>query len=110
MFYIKSHPAYADLKNAIEIEVARRLSDMSDIHYHAEKAYLFLDMLTCPHISRLSKRDWINKFRVQFALPVYTTKDVNDFLDASSKNLWFINWEGVDMLALLQKKEVVQAY
>jgi hypothetical protein len=110
MFYIENHPEYSELKNAIEIDIARRLGDMSDVHYHAEKAYLFLDMLTCPHVCKQNKKTWINKFRMQFALPVYTSKDLDAFLDASAQNPWFINWEGVDMLTLLQKKEVVQSY
>jgi len=83
---------------------------LSEIAYHAETAYLLLDALTCPYIARSRKKIWIDKFRMTFSLPAYTSKDVNDFLNQSAQNIWFINWHGVDILTLLQKKEVVQAY
>jgi hypothetical protein len=67
-------------------------------------------MLTCPHIMNTRKEIWINQFCAKFSLPVYTAAEIQGFLTASSKCSWFINWEGVDILTMLQKKEVVRVY
>jgi hypothetical protein len=110
MYYIGTRPEYAQIKGTLDVEVDRRLSDLSDLSENAERAYLFLDMLTCPHIMNTRKELWINQFCAKFSLPVYTAAEIQGFLTASSKCSWFINWEGVDILTMLQKKEVVRVY
>ena len=91
-------------------EVDRRLSDLTDVERSAEKAYLFLDMLTCPYVADARKRVWIDGFRSQFSLLPYSAVEVQEFLGASLQSPWFINWEGVDILTMLQKKEFVRVY
>ncbi len=110
MFYIQDRPEYASLRTALEAEVDRRLSDLSDVARSAEKAYLLLDMLTSPYAGEARKRVWIEGFRSQFSLPAYSATEVQEFLSQSTKSPWFINWEGVDMLTMLQKKEFVRVY
>lgn len=110
IFYIQGSPEYASLRKAVDDEVDRRLSDLTDVEHSAEKAYLFLDMLTCPYVADARKRFWIDGFRSQFSLLAYSASEVQEFLDASPKSPWFINWEGVDVLTMLQKKEFVRVY
>jgi hypothetical protein len=110
MFYIQGCPEYASLRKDLDSEVDRRLSDLTDVDRSAEKAYLFLDMLTCPYVADTRKRIWIDGFRAKFSLPAYTASEVQEFLTASRQSPWFINWEGVDILTMLQKKEFVRVY
>jgi len=110
MYYIGTRPEYAQIRSALDLEVDVRLSDLSDLSENAERAYLFVDMLTCPHVNNTRKERWINQFRSKFSIPVYTPAEIQSFLTASSKCSWFINWEGVDILTMLQKKEVVRVY
>jgi hypothetical protein len=110
IFYIQRHPEYASLRKAVDDEVDRRLSDLTDVERSAEKAYLFLDMLTCPYVVDARKRLWIDAFCSQFSLLPYSAAEVQQFLGASLQSPWFINWEGVDILTMLQKKEFVRVY
>jgi hypothetical protein len=110
MFYIQGHAEYSALRKALNDEIDRRLSDLTDLEKNAEKAYLFLDMLTCPFVTDVRKRLWIDRFCSQFSLPAYTVSEVQEFFAASQQSDWFINWEGVDILTMLQKKEFVRVY
>ena len=110
LFYIGNRKDYAAIRKEIDAEVDRRLSDLADVGQNGEKAYLLLDMLACPHVADVRKKVWINAFRVQFSLPAYSAKDIQTFLASSVQSPWFINWEGVDILTMLQKKEVVRVY
>jgi hypothetical protein len=110
MFYIQGHPEYASLRRALDAEVDRRLSDLTDVARNAEMAYLLVDMLACPYVDEARKRLWIEGFCSQFSLPAYSAIEVQEFLSLSTQSPWFINWEGVDMLTMLQKKEVVRVY
>lgn len=110
MFYIQDRPEYNSLRIAMDAEVDRRLSDLTDVARNAEKAYLLVDMLACPFVNDARKRRWVDGFCIQFSLPAYSTIEVQEFLSQSTQSPWFINWEGVDMLTMLQKKEFVRVY
>jgi hypothetical protein len=110
LFYIGDRTEYAALRKEIDGEVDRRLSDLTDVGRNGERAYLFLDMLACPHVADVRKKAWITAFRTQFSLPTYSAKEIQAFLASSRQSPWFINWEGVDILTMLQKKEVVRVY
>jgi hypothetical protein len=110
LFYIGGRTEYAALRKEVDAEVDRRLSDLADVARSGEKAYLLLDMLACPHVADVRKKVWIDAFRTQFSLPIYSAAEVQSFLMASRHSPWFINWEGVDILTMLQKKEVVRVY
>jgi hypothetical protein len=110
IFYIRDRPEYSSLKTAVDAEVDRRLSDLSDVARNAEKAYLLVDMLACPYVNEARKRRWILGFCVQFSLAAYSANEIQEFLDRSRHSRWFIGWDGVDMLTMLQKKEFVRVY
>jgi len=110
LFYVGNRSEYGEIKRAVIAEVDKRLSEMDDVNNNAEKTYLLLDMLTCPYVSNASKSLWIDRFGLRFSLAAYGSNDLQRFLADCSQNPWFINWEGVDILTLLQRKEVVQAY
>jgi len=110
MFYIQDRPEYTVLRTALDAEVDKRLSDLADVARNAEKAYLFVDMLACPYVSEARKRRWVDEFCIQFSLPSYSAIEVQEFFGQSTQSPWFINWEGVDILTMLQKKEFVRVY
>jgi hypothetical protein len=110
MFYIQDRSEYASLKKAIDNEVDKRLSDLTDLAQSAEKVYLFLDMLTCPYVNNARKRIWIDGFCSEFSLPAYSANDIQELLTAGQQCPWFIDWESADMLTMLQKKEFVRVY
>ena len=110
MFYIQDRPKYALLKQVLDTEIDRRLSDLKDVAHSAEKAYLLLDMLTCPYVSDARKRIWIDGFCSQFSLSAYSATEAQEFLSQCTQYTWFINWENVDMLTMLQKRESVRVY
>lgn len=110
IYYIGDNVRYAKLRSTIDSEIDDRLADLTGVDRVAEKAYLLLDTLSCPYFSAQKKRDWIVAFQQKFSIPSFSTTEITDFLTATQDRHWFIGWDRVDLLTLLQKKEVTPSY
>jgi hypothetical protein len=110
LFYIRKNAAYKDLRRVVLRAADSKLSNLNDILRNAEKAHLFLDLLACPYIFRSQKKTWISRFFNAINATQPSSDDVNTFLDTASRRYWFVNWEEVDLLNSLEKKELKRAY
>jgi len=110
LYYIGNHPGYAALRSHVDKEIDRRLDDMKRVDRKAELAYLFLDILACPYISISRKEAWLEVFRKAFTISTFTSSEVNAYLGGPGPAPWFVGWGNVDILTLLQKKELVPSY
>jgi hypothetical protein len=109
LFYVRKEAKYKTIRARVNKLIDRRLSSFSDITWNAEKAHLFLDSLGCPYIHDRSKRKWIAKFYKTMSLPTLSKSEVTSFL-TSPKQPWFVDWEDLDLLNSLEKKELKRAY
>lgn len=110
LFYIKLDPQYSKLRLKVVSAISEKLSDLSDILVNSEKAYLLLDMFSCPFISEKKKKDWSKAFHGLLSKPTPTTVQWSAFLTNSAQGHWQVNWSDVDLLNSLEKKELKQAY
>ena len=110
MFYIKDRAEYASIQCHIVATIERRLSDLSSIQTDAEQACLFLDSVSCPYIDRKRRTRWIQRFYQASSAPRPTKQQTDDFIEHSAKNFWFVNWNEVDLLNALERKELRQVY
>lgn len=110
LFYIGSDNKYSNLKKKLVADANRKLSDMSNIRFSTEKCCLLLDLLSCPHIHKAQKLSWLKKLYKAYGETLPSTAELNEFLDDANKPVWFVNWQEVDLLNSLEKKELKQAY
>ena len=110
LYYVANTARYAVLRSAVDQEIDQRLKDLAGVERTAEKAYLLLDALSCPYIAASKKHGWIVAFQQLFSIPAFTQVEIADFIRDSSEKHWFTGWGGVDLLTLLQKKELVPTY
>ncbi|OAI12042.1 MULTISPECIES: antiviral reverse transcriptase Drt3b [Methylomonas] len=110
LFYIRDDARYAKVLLGIVKKANNKLRDLSDIKVDAEKAHLLTDLLSCPFVKDVEKRRWIDRLYTQLRATSPNASDVNDFLSHGCNKFWFVNWKEVDLLNLLEKKELKQAY
>ncbi len=110
LFYIKSDSRYSKLRLKVVSAISEKLSDLSDVLVNSEKAYLLLDMLSCPFITDKKKKDWSKALHGLLSKPAPTTVQWSAFLSNSAQGHWQVNWSDVDLLNSLEKKELKQAY
>lgn len=109
LYYVKDAQEYSSTRQQVLSQVNARLSDLSDLLIDSEKAYLFLDMLSCPFVGAVDKRKWIRDAFEIFQAAKPSKTDVTAYLAASPQH-WHTDWTGVDLLNLLERKELRQVY
>ena len=110
LFYIKNRAEYEGVRSRIVSTIETKLADLSSIQIGAEQACLFLDAVSCPHIDRKKRVKWIQRFYQASSAPKPSKQQVEDFIDQASTNFWFVNWNEVDLLNALERKELRQVY
>ncbi|MFC7517277.1 antiviral reverse transcriptase Drt3b [Herbaspirillum sp. GCM10030257] len=110
LFYIRDHAQYERVRKGILNQVDQKLGKLSDILFDAEKAYLFLDMLSCPFVEQHTKARWIKDVYAVLQKGLPLSHEIDSFFHAAATTHWQVDWADVDLLNSLEKKELKQAY
>ena len=110
LFYLRDDEQYRVLRKRILRSASSRLNDLSDILSNSEKTYLLLDLLSCPFVPNKSKAFWINSLYSLLHKTPPSAADLSNFLASAGDSCWQIDWQDVDLLNSLEKKELRQAY
>lgn len=107
LFYIRDMPQYDQLRGIVISAIEKKILNFTDIHINTEKACLFLDAISCPYIEESKKKEWLKSFCSDKS---FSNKSLDEFLKDTAINYWFINWNEVDLLNVLERKELKQCY
>lgn len=110
LYYIKNLEIYSETKTIIERKIDFALRDLSDIPINAEKACILLDSLSCPHLDDERKAKYIKRLYRNLEKKAPTDQQIGGFLKKSLSMHWFINWTEIDLLNMLEKKELKEVY
>jgi len=83
---------------------------MSKIQIHTEQALLLLDSLSCPYINQKIKKKWVVDFYAISKEARPSKDEIKEFLTSCENILWFINWQEIDLLNALERKELRHVY
>lgn len=110
LYIINDNVVYSSLKEKV-IEVLNEKFNSSDnILDYAEKAMLFLDVMSCPYIELKNKKIWMRNIMKDLQEANPTNKEIDDYISSAILNPWFVDWLNVDLLNLLEKKQLKKAY
>lgn len=110
LFYVRNEPQYIGILRKVISASEKKLQSFSDILMNTEKACLLLDLLACPYIDDALKKKWVTRLYVQFCVDHPSVGEIANFLASAHEHYWFIDWQDVDLLNSLEKKELKQAY
>lgn len=110
LYYIKDNIKYQTTKNLLTYNLDIQLRDLRDIKTSAEKACIFLDTISCPHIDHDKKSKYIKRLHRDNGLREPNDQQIVGFLKKSSDLYWFVNWKEIDILNMLEKKELKEVY
>lgn len=110
LFYIQDEVRYSEIKKHIIAAATSMLDNFDDIRSTSEKAYLLLDLLSCPFIPEKSKRNWLKAACGALGIATPTNAEANASLKAALTLHSSVNWSEVDLLNTLEKKELKRAY
>lgn len=110
LFYVRNSPAYQALRDRLLDAAVEILSSLSDILMNSEKAHLLLDLLSCPYVPARQKIAWIKELYKVLQLTQPSKADLQVFLTDIGASHAQVDWQDIDLLNSLEKKELKQAY
>lgn len=110
LFYCRDLERYSDLRKELIDIIDARLHAPAAILQDSELAHLFLDSSTCPYISIKKRSKWIGAlYRASSEAPP-SKVEMEAYLELAAERPWFVDWNQVDILELLARKKLKQAY
>ncbi|QTO00445.1 RNA-directed DNA polymerase [Brucella sp. 458] len=110
LYYIKNDANYASLRMETEQCILRLLDGCSKVTKCSHDAHLTLDAICCPYLSSDARKKILADFRAAVGQPARTDPELEaDILEMENKP-WFVQWEKVDILRMVTKKELSAVY
>jgi hypothetical protein len=111
-YYYKNHNIYKKLREDLERLVSKKLAANFNLIGNSESLHIFLDLLSCPYVSKPFKKRFLLKFMHEYDAQTSMMQDgdISNATEELSKIFWFVNWAELDLLKLLERKELRLAY
>lgn len=106
LFYIGGRDEYAVISEKIMVRLERLKLHMSRIIDDSESIHIMLDVISCPHVDAGFRKAILKDFRKSNGLRALNSAEAEKELTFMSQNPWFVDWNRLDLLNLIEKKEL----
>jgi hypothetical protein len=112
LFYIGNdeEKSYTSIRRRVIKDIDAILHDLSDIKSNSEKAYILLDVLTCPFIEDEKRRGYLKKLLTLATQSQPADNLVLEYQKKFAQYRWFTSWNRTELLASLEKKALLKSY
>lgn len=111
LYYFKDYAVYAKAKNSLVNIAVGRITLAPNLQQDSEQAHIFLDLLCCPYVS-LECRNGILKRYLMAYEPArnFTAEMISTFVAELEGSFWFVKWKNLNLVRLLERKELKPIY
>jgi len=115
IFIYKDHPNLASKRDAVFNQACDRLVGDINLAKDAELTHLLLDLLACPFIAsskriKLLKSVWPHLKQFDGGIGRITNAIAEGIVSEIEQQHWFVRWDGIDLLNMIEKKELSAVY
>lgn len=111
LFYFRNRNSFQELKGIVEGKIVDLLCSDMDLLQSSEKAHLFLDVMSCPFVSIKTRRLIYKKYLKCFEpKKLRTHSEIENDLASLLKFYWFVKWDELNLLKMIEKKELKESY
>lgn len=111
LFYFRNRKPFQELKSIVEDRVRGLLYPNMDLLQSSEKTHLFLDVMSCPFVSIETRRFLYRKYLKKYEPNVNRCyADIESDLQSLLKTYWFVKWDELDLVKMIEKKELKESY
>ncbi|EAM8535173.1 hypothetical protein HJA00_003091 [Salmonella enterica] len=111
LFYFRNRRSFQKLKCIIEDKIKELLIPNMDLLQSSEKAHLFLDVMSCPFVSIDTRRFLYRKYLKNFEPNLNRSHlEIENDLQSLLQTYWFVKWDELDIVKMIEKKELKESY
>lgn len=112
LFIYGGRPEFSNQRDEIWEIICERISSEKYLNRDSETVHLLLDTLACPYLDRAKRADLLRAAwtRIGTNSGSISAKEAKALIDEIQQEHWFVRWEGVDLLNMIEKKELSSVY
>ncbi|MEQ8823942.1 MAG: antiviral reverse transcriptase Drt3b [Filomicrobium sp.] len=112
LFIYGDRPEFVDQRNELWKIICERVSAGRYPNRDSETVHLFLDSLACPYLDRVKRAELLRASwnRIGANMGEISVAEAEALVDEIQQQHWFVRWEGVDLLNMIEKKELSSVY
>jgi len=115
LFIFRNQPQFAGRRQAIFEAARKRILSAQQFYRESELVHLLLDVLACPHVevsarSQLLREVWPKLKEHKSSIGDITKAASVELVQEIQQQHWFVRWENIDLLNMIEKKELSAVY
>lgn len=115
LYIYGNHDKLSHRKNEVFQSACDRLLSARNLTRDAELTHLLLDLLACPFVDPPKREKllfdiWPILRRTHNNIGKIRKRDARKIVREIEKQHWFVRWEGIDLLNMIEKKELSTVY
>lgn len=115
LYIYKDDPTFSFEKNQTIINARRFLASSTHLSEDSAHVHLLLDLLACPYLSEQLKveilsENWASIDGKNGTLPSFENCSLPNIVKQLGRYDWFVSWEGIDLLRMIEKRELSRVY
>ena len=109
LFYIKGFRNYEKERKNITEKISKFLRSNKNYIFSSESTHLFLDVMSCPYFENNTKKTWLKNICQTLSIKV-SDEDVEIMINEFDDSYWFVDWNGINLINILEKKLLKSNY
>ncbi|WP_116827501.1 antiviral reverse transcriptase Drt3b [Pseudomonas syringae] len=111
IYYFKDHPQYLSARSSLLQIALARLTAKPNLQQNSEQAHIFLDLICCPYISAENRHILIKDYLAVYEpARQFSNEDVVNMVTTLEDKFWFVKWKNLNLVRLLERKELKPIY
>jgi hypothetical protein len=112
LFIYGDRPEFSDQRDEIWEIIWERVSSEKYLNRDSEIVHLLLDSLACPYLDRVKRAKLLRASwnRIGKNFGNINVAEAEALVDEIQQQHWFIRWDGLDLLNMIEKKELSSVY
>lgn len=110
MFVVQNENEYSSLKNYIQIQLTEFFNQRADVKMNSHDAHMFLDIVCCPYLDIQVRSEIVRTVSDKVTDLQLSLIECRALVEELEQNHWFINWERIDLLNMIKRKELSAVY
>lgn len=110
LYCVGSNKDFDELRERLLDRIEVIISGKGDILSEAQAAHLLLDALSCPYLDKNRRGKFVQRAFSDVGLGQISNLQSAKLVDEFEKNPWFVDWQGIDLLRMIRKKELSAVY
>ena len=111
IYYFKDYEQYSKSRETLFRIAIKRLQTKPNLQQDSEQAHIFLDLVCCPYLAVDRRQDLLTQYLAIYEpTESFPANILASFIVELETTFWFVKWKNLNLIRLLERKELKPIY